>query len=154
MHTLRKVISLNRRSSPSGISIRTKTGWFFIISIRLIICVRSVWIFSVTAHFDWLPSAPDAVHVHHELDIGLGFTQGYEIWVFDYGNFSRAGDGGFINWAYEGCFTGQGADVTFTKCWRRLQQLKTWNYKVCGCQESCTTISINFTLFFFPFYVS
>jgi len=60
--------------------------------------------------------SPDAVHVHHELDIGLGFTYGYEIWVFDSGTFERAGDGGYINWAFAGCFTQQDADVTFTKC--------------------------------------
>ena len=89
--------------------------------IRLIIFVRSNWIFSVTGQFGWLSSAPDAVHLHKELDIGniLGiheFTQGYEIWVFDYGTFSLAGDGEFINWAYGGCYTAQGTDVTFTQC--------------------------------------
>jgi len=62
--------------------------------------------------------SPDAVHVHHELDIGLGFTYGYEIWVFDYGTFELAGDGGFINWAFGGCYSRQdgSADVTFTQC--------------------------------------
>lgn len=27
----------------------------------------------------------DAVHAHYELDLLLGFTKGYEIWVFDTG---------------------------------------------------------------------
>ncbi len=44
-------------------------------------------------------------HTHYELDIGsiLGIihrTQGYEIWVFDSGDFELAGDGGFINWCF------------------------------------------------------
>lgn len=29
--------------------------------------------------------SPDAVHAHYELDLLLGFTKGYEIWVFDTG---------------------------------------------------------------------
>ena len=145
MRTMQRAISLNRRSSRSGISIRTRTGWFFMIRVQLLICVCSVY--SITRYFGWLSSAPDAVHVHQELDIGLGFTQGYEIWVFDSGTFSRAGDGGFINWAFGGCFTANGADVTFTQCWRR--QLKIW---VCGNQETFT-IPINFKVFFYLFYV-
>jgi len=60
--------------------------------------------------------SPDAVHLHYELDIGLGFTQGYEIWVFDYGTFSLAGDGGYENLAYEGCYSGPDINVIFTQC--------------------------------------
>jgi hypothetical protein len=44
----------------------------------------------------------DAQHVHYELDIGLGFTQGYEIIAFTEGWFRRAGDGGWENWAIYG----------------------------------------------------
>ncbi|GAB7359027.1 hypothetical protein MBLNU230_g5099t1 [Neophaeotheca triangularis] len=29
-------------------------------------------------------------------------TKGYEIYVFESGEFTRAGDGGFINWSYQG----------------------------------------------------
>ena len=96
----------------------------------------------------WLSSAPDAVHVHQELNIGLGFTQGYEIWVFDSGTFSRAGDGGFINWAFEGCFTANGADVTFTKCWRR--QLKIWMSSMRCIRKTAQYLSIlqSFSTFF------
>ena len=57
----------------------------------------------------------NGTHVHHELDLGLGFTQGYEIWVFDYGNFSLAGDGGSENWAAGGCLSGPSSDVIFTQ---------------------------------------
>ena len=122
MRTMRRANSLNKWSPRSGINIRTKTSWFFIIRVQLLIFVGSVLF--VSRYLGWLSSAPDAVHVHQELDIGLGFSQGYEIWVFDSGTFSRAGDGGFINWAFGGCFSENGAHVTFTKCWRR--QLETW----------------------------
>ena len=44
----------------------------------------------------------NGVHKHVECDLGLGFTQGYEVWLFDSGDFTRAGDGGFINWAFSG----------------------------------------------------
>lgn len=27
----------------------------------------------------------NAVHQHLEMDIALGFTRGFEVWVFDYG---------------------------------------------------------------------
>jgi hypothetical protein len=60
--------------------------------------------------------SPDAVHRHQELDLGLGFTKGYEIWVFDSGTFSLVGDGGFENWGYGGCVSRQDYDLTFTKC--------------------------------------
>ena len=57
-------------------------------------------------------------HTHYELDIGsiLGIvhrTQGYEIWVFDHGDFELAGDGGYINWCFDGDFDRDGNDVTF-----------------------------------------
>ncbi|KAJ9143086.1 hypothetical protein NKR23_g6713 [Pleurostoma richardsiae] len=45
----------------------------------------------------------NGAHRHYELDLELGFTKGYEIWVFDYGWFELAGDGGYQNWAYGGC---------------------------------------------------
>jgi hypothetical protein len=55
----------------------------------------------------------DATHAHVELDIGLGFTQGYEVWVFDHGTFNLVGDGGYQNWAIGGLFDGPSSDVTF-----------------------------------------
>ncbi|EME87064.1 uncharacterized protein MYCFIDRAFT_210681 [Pseudocercospora fijiensis CIRAD86] len=44
-----------------------------------------------------------AQHQHVEFDLAapLG-TMGYEIWIFDHGTFQRAGDGGYLNWAYIG----------------------------------------------------
>ena len=62
------------------------------------------------------PAAYDlenAIHAHQECDIGLGFTFGYEIFVFEDGTFSNGGDGGYINWAFGGGFTADGNDVTF-----------------------------------------
>jgi len=45
-------------------------------------------------------------HMHHELSLGGPFhnTQGYEIYAFDYGNFTLTGDGGYENWALAGNF--------------------------------------------------
>jgi len=58
----------------------------------------------------------DAVHSHFELGTVLSFTKGYEIWVFDYGTFSLAGDGGYENWAIGGCFSGPRTAVIFAEC--------------------------------------
>lgn len=55
----------------------------------------------------------NSVYTHFELDIGFGLTQGYEIYVFDYGTFSLVGDGGYENWALEGCFDGPRSAVVF-----------------------------------------
>ena len=47
-------------------------------------------------------------HTHYESVlgkvpiIGTTLTQGYEIRVFDHGTFHRAGDGGFVNWCFDG----------------------------------------------------
>lgn len=41
-------------------------------------------------------------HVELELVDGLGTTKGYEVWVFESGTFSLAGDGGFENWCFQG----------------------------------------------------
>ena len=106
------------------------------IRLRLITFVCSVRIFSITGHFGWLSSAPDNLHVHHEVDIGsiLGydFTQGYEIWVFDSGTFSLAGDGGYENYAVNGCHSGPSGDIVFTPiqsdrtCWRGVKKFNNY----------------------------
>ncbi len=42
-------------------------------------------------------------HIHYELDLhAFKMTVGYEIYSFDYGNFTLAGDGGYENWAFSG----------------------------------------------------
>lgn len=50
----------------------------------------------------------NATHQHVEftlLDIAIfDFTKGYEVFVFDYGTFYRAGDGGYENWCTWGEF--------------------------------------------------
>ena len=60
---------------------------------------------------------PSAYFTHYELDVsdGLGFTQGYDIAVFDYGTVLNNGDGGYINWCMEGDFSSDGSVVTFTQ---------------------------------------
>ncbi|EXJ60763.1 hypothetical protein A1O7_04916 [Cladophialophora yegresii CBS 114405] len=55
----------------------------------------------------------DATHAHVEFDIALGFTKGYEVWVFDHGTFNLVGDGGYSNWAIGGSFDGPSSEVTF-----------------------------------------
>lgn len=47
----------------------------------------------------------NAAHQHVEFALGIfDFTKGYEIFVFDYGVFYRAGDGGYENWCTAGEF--------------------------------------------------
>ena len=54
-------------------------------------------------------------HDHFEFDIGvLGFTKGYETYVFDSGTFTRAGDGGFVNWSFAGNFVQNDNVVVFS----------------------------------------
>ncbi|KAF8632327.1 hypothetical protein AX17_004876 [Amanita inopinata Kibby_2008] len=53
------------------------------------------------AHWDG-KQGQDWGHYHEEFDIKLGGTVGYEIYWGKAGKFTRKGDGGFINWAYNG----------------------------------------------------
>jgi hypothetical protein len=54
------------------------------------------------------------IHMHYELPLGFaGKTQGYEIYVFDSGNFTLAGDGGWINWAFIGNWIRDPPDSNF-----------------------------------------
>ena len=55
----------------------------------------------------------NAVHSHYELDLLLGFTNGYEIWIFDSGTFELAGARGYVNWAYGGNYESDEGSVTF-----------------------------------------
>jgi hypothetical protein len=84
------------------------------------------YLFLLRAIFGWLPSG-GGVHYHKEvpIDSTLRITQGYEIWVFDYGTFELVGDGGWENWGCAGCFTRLGANVNFTKCWEPIQYYST-----------------------------
>jgi hypothetical protein len=43
----------------------------------------------------------------------FGKTQGYDIYVFESGTFTLAGDGGYENWAFYGSFQQNGPQVTF-----------------------------------------
>ena len=54
-------------------------------------------------------------HDHFEFDIGvLGFTKGYETYVFDSGTFTLAGDGGTMNWLFMGNYMKDGDTVVFS----------------------------------------
>lgn len=55
------------------------------------------------------------VHQYAEIDLAMSKRHyGLEIYVFDSGTFHRAGDGGWLNWAYGGNFHRDNpSDVTF-----------------------------------------
>ncbi|KAJ8519983.1 hypothetical protein ONZ45_g3104 [Pleurotus djamor] len=62
------------------------------------------WIICHTKHtykFDGRRGV-DWDHRHQEFDIKLGGTIGYEIYNLKSGEFTRQGDGGYLNWAYIG----------------------------------------------------
>ncbi|EJD48393.1 hypothetical protein AURDEDRAFT_136092 [Auricularia subglabra TFB-10046 SS5] len=44
----------------------------------------------------------DWAHTHFEIDISLGGTIGYEVYVGGSGTFKRNGDGGYMNWGWYG----------------------------------------------------
>jgi hypothetical protein len=49
-----------------------------------------------------------------ELDLHCFFKhQGYTIYIFEWGNFTLAGDGGFENWCFTGSYQQNGNQVTF-----------------------------------------
>ncbi|KAF5346529.1 hypothetical protein D9756_010024 [Leucocoprinus leucothites] len=55
-------------------------------------------------------------HQHQEFDLQIGGTVGYEIYWLRSGTFRRQGDGGYINWAWQGVISGtenNGATVHF-----------------------------------------
>jgi hypothetical protein len=65
------------------------------------------WVICHTDHttaFDGTQGT-DWGHSHHELGLIFGST-GYELYWFKSGTFTRNGDGGYLNWAYEGVVTG------------------------------------------------
>jgi len=60
----------------------------------------------------------DWYHAHQEFDIKVGGTIGYEIYGAASGTFLRTGDGGYLNWAYDGhvaSTSNNGATVVFSK---------------------------------------
>jgi len=68
-----------------------------------------------TTAFDGVEGT-DWGHTHHELGISFGRSIGYGFYWAKSGTFYRQGDGGFINWAYNGNITGtddDGATVHF-----------------------------------------
>lgn len=124
MCTRSRAVSRSRWSNRLCSNTQAKTCWFTTIKIRLSHCVRSVFFLLTWAIYDWLTSAADAFHSHFELGTVLSFTKGYEIWVFDYGTFSLAGDGGYENWAIGGCFSGPPTAVIFTECsWKHTKHI-------------------------------
>ncbi|KAF7436587.1 hypothetical protein PC9H_003420 [Pleurotus ostreatus] len=69
----------------------------------IIVHVKHTTKFDGTRGVDW-------GHKHHELDIQIGGTIGYEIYNFKSGEFTRHGDGGFINWAFQGNLKSRSSD--------------------------------------------
>lgn len=59
-------------------------------------------------HFD-----KNSVHCRTELDLGLGFVEKYDTYVFEYGEFALVGEGGFENWSLDGNYTQTDSQVTF-----------------------------------------
>lgn len=59
-------------------------------------------------HFD-----RNAAHCRTKLGLGLGFTSEYEIYVFEYGEFTLVGPGDYTNWCFDGNYTRAGKQVTF-----------------------------------------
>ena len=59
-------------------------------------------------HFD-----KNAVHCRTELDLGLGFADKYDTYVFEFGEFALVGEGGFENWSFDGNYTKKGSQVIF-----------------------------------------
>ena len=57
----------------------------------------------IVCHSPHIQSLNGMVHDHIELPKKVG-TIGYEIYVFDDGEFTNLGDGGYINWAFAGNF--------------------------------------------------
>jgi hypothetical protein len=56
----------------------------------------------------------DYGYTHHELKVSLGRTIGYDLYWASSGTFNRFGDGGYINWAYDGnVVLSSGGSVTF-----------------------------------------
>jgi hypothetical protein len=45
-----------------------------------------------------------STHQHYEFPLTPPRTQGYEVFIFKAGEFWLQGDGGFLNWAYDGNF--------------------------------------------------
>ncbi len=73
----------------------------------------------IVCHVNHAQNFVNATHAHYELPLfGFNRTQGYDIYVFDSGFFSRQGDGGFNNWCFAGNFKrGEGrfeSNVTFS----------------------------------------
>ncbi|CAF2884816.1 unnamed protein product [Rotaria sp. Silwood2] len=57
----------------------------------------------IVCHSPHVKSLNGMEHDHIELPRKVG-TIGYEIYVFDDGEFTNLGDGGYINWAFAGNF--------------------------------------------------
>jgi len=54
-----------------------------------------------TAH-KFTPKGKNWGHKHHEMKVSFGKTIGFDIYWFKEGAFKRIGDGGYLNWSYDG----------------------------------------------------
>lgn len=66
-------------------------------------------------HFD-----KNAVHCRTDLDLGLGFVEKYETYVFEYGEFALVGQGGYESWSFDGNYTQKDNHVVFNGISRML----------------------------------
>lgn len=55
----------------------------------------------------------NAQYARTKLDLGLGFSQDYEMYIFSYGNFTLAGPADFDNVCWDGMATRRGKRVAF-----------------------------------------
>ncbi|WPG97941.1 Hypothetical protein R9X50_00072400 [Acrodontium crateriforme] len=67
----------------------------------------------MVVHGQFTSNFVNATHQHVELPLTAPRTMGYEIFAFTSGTFTLQGDGGFINWCFDGNFNRDGNNVTF-----------------------------------------
>lgn len=73
------------------------------------------------AHFD-----KNAVHCRTDLDLGLGYVERYETYVFEYGEFALVGEGGYENWSFDGNYTQEDNHVVFNGI-SRMSSSHSWS---------------------------
>ncbi|RDB15075.1 hypothetical protein Hypma_005461 [Hypsizygus marmoreus] len=77
-------------------------------SFNYVVChSKHTYSFAGTRGTDW-------GHSHQEFDIKVGGTRGYEIYWFRSGKFTLQGDGGFLNWAYNGNVISKSENISKT----------------------------------------
>jgi hypothetical protein len=60
---------------------------------------------ALMCHSAFRQNFTNSFHYHYEFPLTAPRSQGYEVFLFKAGEFWLDGDGGFVNWAYDGKFT-------------------------------------------------